>query len=136
MVLLDTCAAIWLFEQQPLSQVSLSAIRAAAGSLAVFVSSVSAWEVGLLARRPRSALSFRPSPEVWFDDLLALPGVRLIPLTHRAAIAASSLPGGYHRDPGDCLLIATARELGVPLVTRDRRILDYADQGHVDAIAC
>ena len=32
--------------------------------------------------------------------------------------------------------IATARELGVPLVTRDRRILDYAEQGHVDAIAC
>jgi len=136
MVLLDTCAAIWLFEQQPLSQASLLAIRAAAGSLAVFVSSVSAWEVGLLARRPRSALAFEPSPEAWFDDLLALPGVRLIPLAHRAAIAASRLPGNFHRDPADCLLIATARELGVPLVTRDRRILDYAGQGHVDAIAC
>jgi PIN domain nuclease of toxin-antitoxin system len=136
MVLLDTCAAIWLFEQQPLSQASLVAIRAAAGSLAVFVSSVSAWEVGLLARRARAALAFEPSPQVWFDDLLALPGVRLIPLTHRAAIAASSLPGGFHRDPADCLLIATAREFGVPLVTRDRRILEYAGQGHVEAIAC
>jgi PIN domain nuclease of toxin-antitoxin system len=39
-------------------------------------------------------------------------------------------------DPADRLLIATARDLGVPLVTRDRRILDYAAQGHVDAIAC
>ena len=136
MVLLDTCAAIWLFEQQPLSQVSLLAIRTAAGSSGVFVSSVSAWEVGLLARRRQRALSFQPSAQVWFDDLLALPGVRLIPLTHRAAIAASSLPGLFHRDPADCLLIATARELGVPLVTRDRRILDYAGQGHVDAIAC
>jgi PIN domain nuclease of toxin-antitoxin system len=36
----------------------------------------------------------------------------------------------------DRLLIATARELKAPLVTRDRRILDYAAQGHVDAIAC
>jgi PIN domain nuclease of toxin-antitoxin system len=60
----------------------------------------------------------------------------LLPLSHRAAIAASSLPGRFHRDPADCLLIATAREFGVPLVTRDRRILDYAGQGHVDAIAC
>jgi PIN domain nuclease of toxin-antitoxin system len=77
-----------------------------------------------------------PSPEAWFDDLLALPGVRLIPLGHRAAIAASGLPGTLHRDPADRLLIATARELGVPLVTRDRRILEYAAQGHVDAIAC
>jgi PIN domain nuclease of toxin-antitoxin system len=136
MVLLDTCAAIWLFEQQPLSQESLLAIRAAAGSMAVFVSAVSAWEVGLLARRPQRALSFEPSPQAWFDDLLALPGVRWLPLTHRAAIAASSLPGSFHRDPADCLLVATARELGVPLVTRDRRILDYAAQGHVDAIAC
>jgi PIN domain nuclease of toxin-antitoxin system len=136
MVLLDTCAAIWLFEQQPLSQVSLLAIRSAAGSLGVFVSAVSAWEVGLLARRRRQALSFAPSPQAWFDDLLALPGVRLLPLTHRAAIAAASLPGAFHRDPADCLLVATARELGVPLVTRDRRILDYAEQGHVAAIAC
>jgi PIN domain nuclease of toxin-antitoxin system len=135
-VLLDTCAAIWLFEQQPLSQASLLAVRAAAGARAVLVSTVSAWEVGLLARRRQRALSFAPSPQAWFDDLLALPGVRLLPLTHRAAIAASSLPGSFHRDPADCLLIATARELGVPLMTRDRRILDYASQGHVEVIAC
>jgi PIN domain nuclease of toxin-antitoxin system len=136
MVLLDTCAAIWLFEQEPLSQVSLVAIRTAAVSSEVFVSPVSAWEVGLLAKRRQRALSFQPSAQAWFDDLLALPGVRPIPLTHRAAIAASSLPGTFHRDPADRLLIATARDLGVPLVTRDRRILDYAGQGHVDAIAC
>jgi PIN domain nuclease of toxin-antitoxin system len=136
MVLLDTCAAIWVFEQEPLSQGSLVAIRTAAVSSEVFVSPVSAWEVGLLARRRQRALSFQPSAQAWFDDLLALAGVRLIPLTHRAAIAASSLPGNFHRDPADRLLIATARELKVPLVTRDRRILDYAAQGHVDAIAC
>jgi PIN domain nuclease of toxin-antitoxin system len=136
MVLLDTCAAIWLFEQAPLSQVSLAAVRSAAISTGVFVSPVSAWEVGLLATGSRRSLSFEPSAQAWFDDLLALPGVRLIPLTHRAAIAASSLPGHFHRDPADRLLIATARELGVPLVTRDRRILDYAGQGHVDAIPC
>jgi PIN domain nuclease of toxin-antitoxin system len=136
MVLLDTCAAIWLFNQARLSQVSLMAIRTAAPSSGVFVSPISAWEIGLLARRPQQALSFQPSALAWFDDLLALPGVRLVPLTHRAAIEASSLPGHFHRDPADRLLIATARELGVPLVTRDRRILEYARQGHVDAIAC
>lgn len=136
MVLLDTCAVIWLVEQEPLSHVSLAAIRSAAVSAGVFVSPVSAWEIGLLATRQRRALSFRPSAEVWFDDLLALRGVRLTPLTHRAAIAAASLPGHFHRDPADRLLIATARELGVPLVTRDRRILDYAGQGHVEALTC
>ena len=136
MVLLDTCASIWLFEQQPMSAASLEAIRFAAGIARVLISPVSAWEIGLLARRPRGTLAFQPSPYDWFTDLLALPGMRLTPLSFRAAIAASYLPGQLHGDPADRLLIASARELGVPLVTRDRRILDYAAQGHVEAIAC
>ena len=136
LVLLDTCASIWLFEQQPMSDASLDAIRLAAGMARVLISPVSAWEVGLLARRARARLSFQPSPHDWFTDLLALAGMRLTPLSPRAAIAASYLPGTLHSDPADRLLIATARDLGVPLVTRDRRILDYAAQGHVEAIAC
>ena len=136
MVLLDTCASIWLFEQQPMSPASLHAIRAAAGLARVLVSPVSAWEIGLLARRARGTLSFQPSPQGWFSDLLALPGMRVTPLSSTAAIAASYLPGQLHGDPADRLLIATARELDVPIVTRDRRILAYAAQGHVQAIAC
>ena len=119
-----------------MSHASLDAIRVAAGMARVLISPVSAWEVGLLARKARGALSFQPSPHDWFTDLLALPGMRLTPLNPRAAIAASYLPAPLHRDPADRLLIATARDLGVPLVTRDRRILDYAAQGYVEAIAC
>jgi PIN domain nuclease of toxin-antitoxin system len=136
LVLLDTCASIWLFEQQPMSAASLHAIRAASAMARVLVSPVSAWEIGLLARRPRGTLSFQPSPQGWFADLLDLPGMRLTPLSAKAAIGASYLPGRLHGDPADRLLIATARELDVPIVTRDRRILDYAAQGHVQAIAC
>jgi PIN domain nuclease of toxin-antitoxin system len=136
LVLLDTCASIWLFEQQPMSVASLHAIRAASAMARVLISAVSAWEIGLLARRPRGTLLFRPSPQRWFADLLALPGMRLTPLSATAAIAASYLPGQLHSDPGDRLLIATARELDVPIVTRDQRILAYAAQGHVQAIAC
>ena len=119
-----------------MSAASLHAIRTASAVVRVLVSPVSAWEIGLLARRPRGTLSFQPSPQSWFADLLALPGMRLTPLSARAAIAASYLPGQLHSDPADRLLIATARELDVPIVTRDRRILDYAAQGHVQAIAC
>ncbi len=119
-----------------MSAASLHAIRAASARARVLVSPVSAWEIGLLARRPHGTLSFQPSPQDWFADLLALPGMRLAPLSSRAAIAASHLPGQVHRDPADRLLIATARELDVPLVTRDQRILAYAAQGHVQAIAC
>jgi PIN domain nuclease of toxin-antitoxin system len=65
-----------------------------------------------------------------------MPGVRLTPLAPEAAIEAAFLPGPLHRDPADRLLIATARDLGAPLVTRDALILAYARQGHVDVIPC
>jgi PIN domain nuclease of toxin-antitoxin system len=100
------------------------------------VSPVSAWEVGLLATRRRQPLTFRPTPGTWVERLLARPGIRPAPLPHRVAVSAASLPGELHGDATDRLLISTARELGVALVTRDRRISDYAAQGHVDAITC
>ena len=62
-------------------------------------------------------------------------GVRLTPLTPEIAIESSFLPR-LHSDPADRLLIATARALGAPIVTRDRRILAYARAGFVAAIAC
>jgi PIN domain nuclease of toxin-antitoxin system len=46
------------------------------------------------------------------------------------------LPGPLHNDPADRLLITTARALDIPIVTRDRRILDYARAGAVAAVAC
>lgn len=60
----------------------------------------------------------------------------MLALEPDVALSASYLPGGLHRDPADRLLIATARALDVPIMTRDERILAYAGQGHVQAIAC
>jgi PIN domain nuclease of toxin-antitoxin system len=136
MLLLDTCALIWMVLEEPFAATALAAIERAAAVGAALVSPVSAWEVGLLATRRRQSLSFRPDPVTWFDRLLSRPGIRPIPLPHRVAVQAALLPGALHRDPADRLLIATARELDVPIVTRDQRILDYAAQGHVQAIAC
>lgn len=104
----------------------------------ILVSPVSAWEVGLLARpRPDGKeLQFRPDPKSWFAAVMTGPGVGAAPLTPDIAIDASHLPGNLHADPADRLLIATARHLRVPIVTRDRRIIDYAAQGHVEAVPC
>jgi PIN domain nuclease of toxin-antitoxin system len=67
---------------------------------------------------------------------MAGPGIRQATLTPAIAIDASYLPGELHGDPGDRLLIATARHLGMPIVTRDRRIIAYAEAGWVRVIAC
>jgi PIN domain nuclease of toxin-antitoxin system len=51
-------------------------------------------------------------------------------------IAASFLPGKPPRDPADRIIAATARDYGCTLVTRDRSLLDYGEQGHVRVLAC
>jgi PIN domain nuclease of toxin-antitoxin system len=136
-LLLDTHALVWTVTGT-LESPAADAVVAAALARGVLVSSVSAWELGLLAR-PRAGaprLRLTPTPEAWFATLLAQPGFAQTPLTINIALAASRLPGEFHQDPADRLLVATARELDVPLVTRDRRILEYGEAGHVKTIAC
>ena len=136
MILLDTCAIIWMVLKEPMAPTAVAALMRSAATGSLLVSPVSGWEVGLLATRRRAALSFRPDPLTWFERLLTRPGIRGVELGHKVAVSAAFLPGKLHDDPADRLLVATARDLGVPLVTRDRRILDYAAQGHVEALAC
>jgi PIN domain nuclease of toxin-antitoxin system len=136
-LLLDTHALVWTVDGT-IEAPAADAIVAAAQSGGVLVSPVSAWELGLLAR-PRAGaprLRLTPTPEAWFDTLLAQPGFTETPLTARIALAASHLPADFHQDPADRLLVATARELDVPIVTRDRQILDYGEAGHVRTLAC
>jgi PIN domain nuclease of toxin-antitoxin system len=134
-LLLDTHAAIWITEDQPIASAAVQAIDAAyrAGS-SVFVSAISAWEIGLLVSRNRLSLVARP--ERWFQRLLAIPGMRLAELSPDILIASSFLPGQPPRDPADRILLATARDLGATLITRDRILLKYGEDGQVSTIAC
>jgi hypothetical protein len=54
----------------------------------------------------------------------------------RIAIDTSHLPGDLRSDPMDRLIIATARHLGMPIVTADRKIIAYAEAGFVRVIPC
>lgn len=72
----------------------------------------------------------------WFDSLVVPPYSALAELTSSVLIDSSFMPGMPPNDPADRIIIATAREHGYRIMTRDRKILDYADQGHVQAIAC
>ena len=79
---------------------------------------------------------FIPDPKTWFAKLMAMPGIREAPLNATIAIDASYLPGAFHADPMDRLIVATARHLGMPIVTSDRKIIAYAEAGHVRVIPC
>jgi PIN domain nuclease of toxin-antitoxin system len=134
-LLLDTHAAVWITEDQPLASGAVEAIDAAyrTGST-VFVSAITAWEIGLLVSRNRLSLVARP--ERWFQRLLAIPGVRLAGLSPDILIASSFLPGKPPRDPADRIILATARDLGATLLTRDRLLLNYGEDGQVSTIPC
>jgi len=137
-VLLDACAVIWLASGDKLAPQALAAIVAAGLADGVYVSPVSAWEIGLLSRpRPgRGPIRFLPDAKTWFARVIAVPGIRPAALKPEIVIDASYLPGELRGDPGDRLLVATARHLGMPIVTRDRRIIAYAEAGWVRVIAC
>jgi PIN domain nuclease of toxin-antitoxin system len=75
-------------------------------------------------------------PERWFANLFDAPGVRLAELSPDLLIASSFLPGAPPRDPTDRIIAATARELGATLITRDRALVDYGEQGHVNVVEC
>src|SRR5208283_1386655 len=134
-VLLDTCAALWLMAGDPMSATSRAAIRQArSANVGVYVSSFTAWEIGTLAAKGRIHLSL--SPEVWFDALLALPGVRLAPLTPKVLLASTALPGAPPNDPADRIIAATSRTHGQIVITRDRKLIEYSCKGHIRITVC
>jgi len=134
-ILLDTCAALWLMGGEPISQESRKAILSAgAAHIGVYVSPITAWEIGTLIAKQRLQLTL--SPEIWFERLLAMPSVRLADLTPKILLDSTALPGSPPADPADRIIAATARVQGFVIVTRDRKLLDYAREGHIRAIAC
>lgn len=134
-LLLDTCAAIWLAEGETVSGQATQALDSAAkNGVPVYVSPMTAWEIGLLVARRRIAITM--VPEAWFTKLLAVPGLRLAELSPAILIQSSFLPGSPPRDPVDRIIAATARENGYRIVTRDKLLLDYAGEGHVKALPC
>ena len=133
--LLDTCAVIWIANGDPLREPAASALRQAyadGGGLAI--SPMTAWEIAMLAAKNKIALSM--DPEAWFDRILALPGVALTTMPPTVLIGSRALPGAPPADPVDRILAATARASGYTLVTRDRHLLAYGEEGHAQVMGC
>ena len=133
MILIDTQALVWLVEANPRlgtkAKVVIEEERAGDGAV---IAPISVWEAAMLVDKGKIVLS-RPVA-AWFEAILAAPGFSLAELTVAIGADAGTLPGSIHGDPADRLLIATARALGCPLLTADRKILDYAAAGHLQAI--
>jgi PIN domain nuclease of toxin-antitoxin system len=123
MIILDTHVWVWWVHQDEHLTNSQAEIIEANETDVIGVSAISVWEVAKLVEYKRLEL---PCPlEQWFDEALKYPGISLIALTPEIAIESSRLPGEFHRDPADQIIVSTARICDCPLITSDHKIQKY-----------
>jgi PIN domain nuclease of toxin-antitoxin system len=124
MIVLDTHIWIWWVDgNERLTQDQHQQIQEnQSGGLGVSV--ISCWEVAKLVELNRLELSC--SVKDWIEQALIYPGVRLLNLTPEIAIKSTQLPGSFHRDPADQIIVATARIWDCPILTADSKILNYS----------
>ena len=125
-LLLDTHIALWLDSGhdslRPSTRTLIDDCWRSGGT--IFLSSVTAWEIALLVDLARIELDL--PVDAWMQRFLDRPGIEAVSLTHHAAARSYALNHLEHRDPADRLLIATAIDLGCPLVSYDERILQFS----------
>ena len=125
MIVIDTHILVWWVSGvETLSTAANKAIKnTLSNSGEVLVSSISAWEIAMLVEKGRLVLSM--DVESWLDEVSQIDGVRFLPVDNEIGVKSTALPGEFHKDPADRMIVATARKLAVPLVTADEKILHY-----------
>ena len=61
----------------------------------------------------------------WLAVVERIEPLRFVAVDNALAVNSVRLPGEFHQDPADRLVVATARRYAVPLVTADEKILAY-----------
>jgi PIN domain nuclease of toxin-antitoxin system len=131
MILLDTHIWLWwLHDQSRLSPNAITRIESEEAQNGLLVSAISVWEIAVKSSLGKLALPLPVSD--WFEQAIMHPGTVIEPLNPWDAIASTQLPGEFHKDPSDRILVAIARRCEIPLVTRDEKILNYP---HVQTIS-
>ena len=125
MIVLDTHAWIWFISNPDLlSKPAQNAVNTAVKDKGILISSISAWELALLVSKKRLKLTLDVSD--WIAKTESLPFIQFVPITNSIAVKSVNLPLPLHPDPADRIIIATALSVGAPLVTKDRKLLDYS----------
>jgi PIN domain nuclease of toxin-antitoxin system len=126
MIVLDTHALIWwVNDDQQLSDRARKAIEKEINGKEgqVFISTISAWEIALLVEKGRLTLTM--DVKDWIDTVTAIEGVRFVPVDNEVAMQSVRLPGEFHPDPADRMIVALARRLSTALITSDAKIQAY-----------
>ena len=121
MIVADTHVWIWWLHDR--EKLSVAANRALDAADVVAVSAISCLEIATLIRRQR--LEVEGDGGGWIRRAISHPRLTVVPVTPYLATRAGLLSQGFHGDPCDRLIVATAIEHEAKLVTRDDRIRDF-----------
>jgi len=126
-VLLDTHALLWYAsDSYKLTALAKQRIEEADW---VYVSAMSAWEIGMLVSKDRLSLRFPVNQ--WIELSYQLPKLRWVSVTPEIGVLATNLPGLFHGDPADRLIVASALAYGSALITADQKIHTYM---HIESV--
>ncbi|MFM6929701.1 MAG: type II toxin-antitoxin system VapC family toxin [Bdellovibrio sp.] len=135
-LLLDTHAWIWLAlgDEKMAKGISKKIIEKSFRESKLFVSAISLWEIGMLEAKGRVVFS-EPCLD-WIELSMKRLRLEVIPLSAEIAVEATRLPGGFRGNPADRIIVASCRKERLSLVTQDKLILSYGQQGLLRAIPC
>ena len=125
MIVLDTHILIWWAtgDLKKLSSNAIAAIDQEMQAGEIIISSISAWEIAMLINKDRIVISM--DLDEWLSTIEQIDAVKFYAVDNDIAIKSANLPGEFHKDPADRMIVATARKLGSSLITADEKIINY-----------
>ena len=129
MILLDTHTWIWSHSATKLLSDNVKILIRQTQTDQRAIASISIWEFAMMVTKGR--INVKIDPKRWLNNAIGKSGLQVIDLTPEIAMESCNLPGDFHKDPADQIIVATARTHNLTLLTKDRKIIEYP---HVKAI--
>ncbi|HPJ44353.1 MAG TPA: type II toxin-antitoxin system VapC family toxin [Spirochaetota bacterium] len=131
MFILDTHVWIWLIngDEKIRKAGFLTSINNALKNHSIIIPAICTWEISMLVAKNR--ISLTENTLEWINKASSAPGISIFPLSPEVAYESTILPGEFHGDPADRMIVATARITNGTLLTFDKQIINYAKKGYV-----
>ena len=128
-LLLDT--HVWIWSQEEPERIGARARRRMVrADERLYVATISSLEIARLIHL--RLLELDGALARWIKDSLEALQCSMLEMSNEVAIGAYRLPGNFHKDPADRILVATTRAHGLTLATADERILRYRSARTLD----
>lgn len=121
-ILLDTCVFIWAISEPDRLSTKAREMIVDKDSV-IFYSPITCAEIACLCERGRLVLDAHW--KTWFDRYSEENGWSCVDINLPIIQDAFALPGSFHADPADRILVGTARCQDMQLLTADKKLLDY-----------